>query len=802
MNKYLLFFFILFFSAQLNAQIFTASPNTTTADVAYNVYTLNVSGIASVSDLGFGFLEVTLNIAHANADELNIELVSPGGTGVNLVSSLSNSLPIGNVKFRLFANKSIKQINSGTINGTLMPTDIDIYNLINGQNPNGVWNLNVLDLISSGNALTINSWSIKFVSNPRDTCVYGFTSTLPLVKINTPSNSIPSSVKENGTLTLINNTLNNFGNAGIVYNIGVEKQGFTSASGPKYNMDIEVRNYNYNLDSMVNFLDFSPESDFIFKSAVTDEFLIKDPFTFEISRRMGYYAPNTRYVEMMVNGEYLGLYIMQEKVKRGNNRVNVNKLTTADITGGYMFEINPNGNSAAWYSPFLGYQGTSLTTGIEFKMVYPKPANITTPQLNYIKGFVDSFEYTMQDTPAFQNPVTGWRKWANEKSIINFIVVSEFSNNYDTYGRSMYFSKERADKGNKIKFGPPWDSDRGYGYPLDKWVHIQTHGFWGFPFWYQHLRNSDSLFNKRLACRYHTIRRYHLTNDVVNNLADSLYSLMVDAGHRNEFAFNAYFSPISVFKNILLDRLAWMDANLDSLTFAPPPLATNTITVGSTVNIFSNASYTYNFIPGPDSAAYPVIPVGNYVAEVTTNYGCQTRQAFTVLSLPLSMANINLTASNFKNSNYLQWNVANTQNLKNNFIVFKSTDAINYTAIATVPIDNNENFYFDKQANATCYYKIVATDINGSTIESNIASIKNNSYSNMPIIYPNPATNILNITDASASLFSITNTNGTKVYSGQVIDGTINISSLMPNNYLVKIITEDGNTYTVQFVKK
>jgi subtilisin-like proprotein convertase family protein len=519
--------FLTFCGQVVKAQTFTSTIGSLMNDAAVNTYTMAVSGLPTVANASFGFYELNVDIAHNDASELSMLINMPNGSVVYLCYNIPSTSPIGNCTFRILGNKTVSQF-TGNISGVVMSDDAQIASLLNGQDPNGTYSFQISDYTASGNQCMVNSWSLKFVTNPLDSAARNFVSTIPLVKITTPSGSIPWSPKENGTFELIDNGQNKFTDTGVVYNAALEKQGFTSAGGTKYNVDVSFKTKSYSADTAISVLGFSAESDYILKGAVTDEYLIKDAFTFEMSRRMGYYAPYTRYVELMINGEYKGLYIMTEKIKRGAARANVNKLdatatTWPNISGGYIFEINPNGKPAAWYSSYLGYQGPSLVGNYEFKVDYPKQSTMPQAQLSYLKSYVDSFENAMADTPSFQNPLHGWRKFADEKSIHNFLIVSEYSNNYDTYGRSNYFTKEKNTKGNKIKFGPPWDSDRGYVGSTSGWVHINTHGYWLFPFWYVNWRQSDSLFNKRLACRYHTIRKYHMSDSAVVQAADSIY---------------------------------------------------------------------------------------------------------------------------------------------------------------------------------------------------------------------------------------------------------------------------------------
>ena len=79
---------------------------------------------------------------------------------------------------------------------------------------------------------------------------------------------------------------------------------------------------------------------------------------------------------------------------------------------------------------------------VHFAYVYPKIANITNQQKDYIKSYVDSFE-TAIHAGNFQDILNGWRKFADESSFIDYFLVNEISHNVDGLRISTYFNKDR-----------------------------------------------------------------------------------------------------------------------------------------------------------------------------------------------------------------------------------------------------------------------------------------------------------------------------------------------------------------------
>ena len=127
----------------------------------------------------------------------------------------------------------------------------------------------------------------------------------------------------------------------------------------------------------VSLLGFPRHSDWVLYAPYPDKTLMRDVLAYELSNRMGRYAPRTGYVEVFVteNGrrltrrDYAGVYVLEEKIKRGNGRVEVKKLGPEDcaepeLTGGYIFKKDHSSSGdmgQANAGGFPGFQGGSST---------------------------------------------------------------------------------------------------------------------------------------------------------------------------------------------------------------------------------------------------------------------------------------------------------------------------------------------------------------------------------------------------------------------------------------------------------
>mgnify|MGYP000356410880 CR=1 FL=1 len=128
-------------------------------------------------------------------------------------------------------------------------------------------------------------------------------------------------------------------------NIGIEYRGSTSFRlFDQKSYGIELRDaVDKDTDSAI--MDFPKQSDFILYAPANDKTLIRNTLIYELSNQIGMYATRTKYVQLFIDGQYLGLYVLMEKMKRDKSRIDVTKMASTDIsgnavTGGYIFKID------------------------------------------------------------------------------------------------------------------------------------------------------------------------------------------------------------------------------------------------------------------------------------------------------------------------------------------------------------------------------------------------------------------------------------------------------------------------------
>ncbi len=165
----------------------------------------------------------------------------------------------------------------------------------------------------------------------------------------------------------------------------------------------------------------------------------------------------------MINGQYMGLYLLLEKIKPATNRVNILEIGPNDnnypeITGGYITKSDKTtgGDPIAWYMSSYNW-----TNDIQFIHNTPDPQQVTPAQNNYIRS--EFFELSKTAELYNESLETGYPSVIDVPSFIDYMILTELSSNADGYSLSTFYHKDRN---GKLRAGPLWDMDLTYGNDL------------------------------------------------------------------------------------------------------------------------------------------------------------------------------------------------------------------------------------------------------------------------------------------------------------------------------------------------
>ena len=192
-----------------------------------------------------------------------------------------------------------------------------------------------------------------------------------------------------------------------------------------------------------------------------DKSLIRNALALKISTLCDiYFSPSFRFVDVVLNNDFLGNYLVTDQVEVSGDRVDITKQKTTDtqlpeIEGGYLLEIDGYAElyaikpGASFPEGFLSVNNTTVS------IKYPKDDEINQQQRNYIINYFNKFETLILNYKKGDS-LDSIRKYLDIDAIINWYIASELSANPDCFW-SMNLMKDRGNT--KFTFGPLWDYD-------------------------------------------------------------------------------------------------------------------------------------------------------------------------------------------------------------------------------------------------------------------------------------------------------------------------------------------------------
>ncbi len=425
-------------------------------------------------------------------------------------------------------------------------------------------------------------------------------SNLPIIVIDTKGAVIVDEPKIVADMGIVDNGVGKRNQVSDPFNafngkIGIEIRGSSSQMFPKKQFAVELRD-----PTGINQVDASifgmpKESDWILFAPYNDKTLIRDALAYRLGRNMGNYASRSRFFELVINGEYQGIYLFLEKIKRGKNRVNIDKLESTEIsgdavTGGYILKIDKTtggdeGGVTSSYPP--GGMPNTASQKIYFQYEYPKGKDIVGAQKTYIESFMRQFESTLA-SDSFNDPQTGWTTYADVSSFVDFFIMNELTKNPDAYRLSTFMYKKKDSDGGKLFMGPIWDFNLGFGnvnyctqgtttgLVIDFNSICPTDG-WLIPFWWKKLW-SDQAFRVKVSDRWQQLRLGSFSNNAIGSYIDSVSTVLKsEATARNfqkwpvlgtyvwpnyKFDLYTYDAEVGWLRDWVMARLSYLDATL------------------------------------------------------------------------------------------------------------------------------------------------------------------------------------------------------------------------------------------------
>ncbi len=317
-----------------------------------------------------------------------------------------------------------------------------------------------------------------------------------------------------------------------------------------------------------------------------DKSLIRNYVCYNLAGEIMEYAPNVRFCELFLNGEYWGLYLLTEKIGYNENgRISFTKTDPKMAATSYILQVD-RGTADPRYSlenfGYTSYVNRPLEGDAagRLEIVYPGKT-LTQAQHDYIAMDFSRFEKALFSYD-YDDPDKGWRQYIDARSFIDFFLINEFTLNYDAPGLSTYLYK---DVSGKLKMCV-WDFDASFDYFRYSFVTPETFRIQDQQ-WFKYLFK-DKSFVDQVVKRYRDLRRRYFNEEYLFSYIDDTVAYLGPAIDRNfekwgysfqstcngknydflipeERNARSHEEAVRQMKDTIAQRLKHMDSNLDRL---------------------------------------------------------------------------------------------------------------------------------------------------------------------------------------------------------------------------------------------
>jgi hypothetical protein len=337
-------------------------------------------------------------------------------------------------------------------------------------------------------------------------------------------------------------------------------RGRSSRSVPKYPYGVELHDDAGN-DVAVNFFGMGAESDWILNGNYYDRALVRNKLGYDLFQSFGgveRYAPESVYCELTIEGTYVGVYLLLERLKRDDDRVVIDD----EAGAGLSFVMKQDDQENFW---------ASTATHGGWKLVYPNDATASEASKDGIASFLTAWEGAVLGADPYDEG-TGVFSYVDMDSAIDVILLEEFFKNEDFCWTSLHIWK---DVGGTVHFSP-WDLDMTFGnlYYYDSYGDPTT--------WIDYRpelmavmgRSAD--FRTRMQARWAELRDGPMSDDALYAAIDGYQATMGDSIARNfavwditSISYGTYFYHVADYaeedawiRRWVSERGAWMDENV------------------------------------------------------------------------------------------------------------------------------------------------------------------------------------------------------------------------------------------------
>lgn len=264
-------------------------------------------------------------------------------------------------------------------------------------------------------------------------------------------------------------------------------------------------------------------SEWVLNGPYLDKTLVRNKLVYDLARELNGWAPDTRFVELFVDGEYQGVYLAVEPVTNGESRLRLSEFGLLSGETAYIVNrdrIDTGSEEIETWGKTNGYTYNALY------IRYPSKNKITEKQKEYIKNDISEFEQVLYGKN-FSDKRIGYQAYIDMDNWVDYFIINEFAMNYDAGNLSTYVYKEL---GGKLQLAV-WDFNNGFD--NYQWFHTETDRLYTVEnSWFDRLWQDEN-FREHVCERYGQLRKTTLSDEHIAEKIASYQEELGDAVGRN-----------------------------------------------------------------------------------------------------------------------------------------------------------------------------------------------------------------------------------------------------------------------------
>lgn len=342
---------------------------------------------------------------------------------------------------------------------------------------------------------------------------------------------------------------------------GVEIRGASSMKYSKVSYGVELWKNSSEEDYKTGLLGMRPSEDWILDAMYIDDLRMRNKLSFDIWKIMQhsgsrdekatYMGINSRFVELLINNEYMGLYCLNEKLSPELLNFEHDQL----LRGGVMYKAIYWGEGATKFEVLNDPpQNSFFWDGWE--QIYPSHDTCWDPLArlrNFVVNSTDAqFEDSIADMVDLQN-------------LTDYYLFVNLILGYDNTGKNTYLVRTDHASGFRIL---PWDVEATWGIAWNKERNNPTGILTNHLFERLVATNTEG-YTQQLSIQWDQLREELLTDAVISGMVNEYYQLLTESGAYarekekwQEFPMD-YPSEYQYISKWITDRLAFLDEHFD-----------------------------------------------------------------------------------------------------------------------------------------------------------------------------------------------------------------------------------------------